>query len=225
MIRTESELRVALHAVLVTVLAFYGFWSCAIVALAVLLPWKPILAAAAYLAQPVMEWLAEAVHQRHENRARNIEGQRQARMAAAEKAARLPALSAADPDDAWEDFRVSQMLKRRDIKKPMSSQSVEPGPQANPEDTMAVLPFIIEHLRNSSHDVLTKMRLEVEHVKFHGETADACVRFQSPNVTELVIRERYLLRKSGERWHVQPRQPAASSEGRSQILGSGRLQS
>jgi hypothetical protein len=52
------------------------------------------------------------------------------------------------------------------------------------------------------------MELEVEQVKFRGETAEAYVKFQSPNVAGLVIRQRYFSRKTEDRWQVECRQPA-----------------
>ncbi len=56
MITNETEIRIALQAVLVSVLALYGFWGCALVVLVILLPWKPIFAVGGYLAQPVVDW-------------------------------------------------------------------------------------------------------------------------------------------------------------------------
>jgi hypothetical protein len=55
------------------------------------------------------------------------------------------------------------------------------------------------------------MNLEVERVNFSGETAEAYVKFKSPHVRELAISQRYTLRKSGEQWEVESRQPAHGS--------------
>ena len=74
--------------------------------------------------------------------------------------------------------------------------------------TLAIPPAIKNHVRNLPQGVFNNMDLEVEEIKFHGDTAEAYVRFQSPNVTELVIRQRYVLRKSGDHWQVESRQPA-----------------
>jgi hypothetical protein len=74
--------------------------------------------------------------------------------------------------------------------------------------TLAIPPAIQDHVRNLPQGVFSNMALEVEEVKFHGDSAEAYVRFQSPTVTELVIRQRYVLRKSGDHWQVQSRQPA-----------------
>jgi hypothetical protein len=74
--------------------------------------------------------------------------------------------------------------------------------------TLAIPPAIKNHMRNLPQGVFDNMDLEVEEVKFHGDTADAYVRFKSSNVTGLVIRQRYFLRKSGDLWEVESRQPA-----------------
>ena len=83
-----------------------------------------------------------------------------------------------------------------------------PGTAQNLSATLAIPPAIKNHVRNLPQGVFNNMDLEVEEVKFHGDTAEAYVRFQSPNVTELVIRQRYVLRKSGDQWQVESRQPA-----------------
>jgi hypothetical protein len=89
--------------------------------------------------------------------------------------------------------------------------------------TLAVQPVIKNHVRNLPQGVFNNMDLEVEEVKFHGDTAEAYVRFQSPNVTELVIRQRYVLRKSGDHWQVESRQPAnGASKGLPHTLPTGR---
>src|SRR5208282_5108887 len=73
MITNESEIRIALQAVLVSVLALYGFWGCAFVVLVILLPWKPILAVGGYLAQPVVDWRIQKARARHEKGIAQIE--------------------------------------------------------------------------------------------------------------------------------------------------------
>jgi hypothetical protein len=77
--------------------------------------------------------------------------------------------------------------------------------------TLAIPPAIKDHVRNLPQGVFNNMDLEVEEVKFHGDTAEAYVKFQSPNVKELVIHQRYILRKSGVQWQVESRQPANGS--------------
>jgi len=72
---------------------------------------------------------------------------------------------------------------------------------------LAVSPAIQNHVRNLPQGVFSNMDLQIEEVKFHGDTAEAFVRFQSPSVSELVIRQRYILRRSDEHWQVESRQP------------------
>ena len=43
MITNESEIRVALQAMLMCALAFWGFWSCAVVLFILLVPWRTVL--------------------------------------------------------------------------------------------------------------------------------------------------------------------------------------
>jgi len=81
-------------------------------------------------------------------------------------------------------------------------------PAQNLSATLAIPPAIKDHVRNLPQGVFHNMNFEVEDVKFQGDTAEASVRFQSPNVTELIIRQRYVLRKSGDHWQVESRQPA-----------------
>ena len=73
MITNEAEIRIALQAVLVSVLALYGFWGCAFMVFIILLPWKPILAVGGYLAQPVVDWRIQKARARHEKGIAQIE--------------------------------------------------------------------------------------------------------------------------------------------------------
>ena len=66
MITNEAEIRIALQAVLVTVLALSGYWGCAVVVMFILLPWKPIFAVGCYLAQPLVDWRIQKARDRHE---------------------------------------------------------------------------------------------------------------------------------------------------------------
>src|SRR5580700_1624653 len=56
MIKSGAEIRVGLKAVVAGILAYYGFWGCALLVVAMLLPWKTILAVAEYLTEPLVEW-------------------------------------------------------------------------------------------------------------------------------------------------------------------------
>ena len=73
MIRNESEIRVAVLAILVGVLALNGFAGCAIMVLIVLIPWKPFLVVSSYLAQPVVDWRVRKACERQEKGLMQIE--------------------------------------------------------------------------------------------------------------------------------------------------------
>src|ERR1017187_10637841 len=66
MIKNVAEVRVAVLAILGTVLALNGFVGCALVVLAVLLPWRPVLLVGSYLAQPVVDWRMRKTRKRQE---------------------------------------------------------------------------------------------------------------------------------------------------------------
>jgi hypothetical protein len=78
-------------------------------------------------------------------------------------------------------------------------------------DTLAILPAIKSHVRNLPQGAFSNMDLEVERIEFRGDAAEAYVRFRSANVPELVVRQRYDLRKCGEQWQVESRQPTNGS--------------
>jgi hypothetical protein len=212
MVTNEAEIRIALQAVLVTVLALYGFWGCALVVLVILLPWKPIFAVGSYLAQPVVDWRIKKARDRHEKGIAQIEQQLDAFLRAPRGAPSTcaPALAA----------KAAVPAKPSHPRSPRALETFKPnladgpafqdmtGPAQNLSANLAIPPVIKNHVRNLPQGVFSNMDLEVEEVKFHGNTAEAYVRFQSPNVTELVIHQRYVLRKSGDHWQVESRQPA-----------------
>jgi hypothetical protein len=212
MITNETEIRIALQAVLVSVLALYGFWGCAVVVLIILLPWKPIFAVGSYLAQPLVDWRAEKARDRHDKGIAQIEQELDAILRAPKGNASSSALGVATK------AATPARLPHPPLPRPLESFKPNPpakrafqGMPAAAQDlaaTMAIPPVIKNHVRNLPQGVFSNMDLEVEEVKFQGDTAEAYVRFQSPNVTELVIRQRYVLRKSGEDWQVESRQPA-----------------
>jgi hypothetical protein len=208
MITNETEIRIALQAILVSVLALNGYWGCAVVVLFILLPWKPIFAVAGYLAQPVVDWRVQ--------RARDRRGKGLAEMEKElDMLLRAPAGSvahSAGKTPETKKFPPSTSSRPMETLKASSPTGfvMQPLP-ATAETlaaTMAIRPVIKEHVRTLPQGVFNNMDLEVEQVKFNGETAEAYVRFQSPNVSELVIRQRYALRKSGNQWLVESRQPA-----------------
>jgi hypothetical protein len=207
MITNEAEIRVALQAVLVSVLALYGCWGCAAVVLIILLPWKPIFAVGSYLAQPVVDWRIQKARERHEKGIAQIEQELDALLRAPRGAPSgcTPAAKTAAP------ARSSQPRPLESFKPKLAAGPAlkdMPGTAQDPSATLAIPPVIKNHVRTLPQGVFNNMHLEVEEVKFHGDTAEAYVRFQSPNVSELVIRQRYVLRKSADQWQVESRQPA-----------------
>jgi hypothetical protein len=212
MITSELEVRIALQAVLVSVLALSGCWGCALVMLVILLPWKPILAVGGYLAQPVVDWRAQKACDRHEKGIAQIEQELDALLRAPRGTPRASTPAAAAV--------TGSLVKPSHPHSPHALESFKPIPAARTQlrdlppteqtlsATLAIPPAIRQHVRSLPQGVFSNMNLEVEQVKFNGDKAEACVKFQSPNVTELVIRQRYVLRKSGERWQVESRQPA-----------------
>jgi hypothetical protein len=210
MITNESEVRIALQAVLVSVLALYGFWGCALVVIFILLPWKPILAVGGYLAQPLVDWRVKKAHDRHEKGIAQIEQELDALLRKSSGAPSAPAPAAGAKVAAPErsphppSSRALESFKANAPAQPTFRNLTAPDLAA----TLAIPPVIKDHVRSLPQGVFHNMDLEVEEVKFNGDMAEAFVRFQSPNVTELFIRQRYVLRKSGDHWQVEARQPA-----------------
>jgi len=212
MITNEAEIRVAVQAVLASVLALYGFWGCALVVIVILLPWKPIFAVGSYLAQPLVDWRVKKARERHEKGIAQIEQELDGLLRAPRGAPSAPAPAPA--------MKTAAPAKPSDPPLPQPLEPFRPRNGAAPrfEDltgtgqnlsaTLAIPPVIKNHVQTLPQGVFSNMDLEVEEVKFHGDTAEAYVRFQSPNVTELVVRQRYVLRKSGDHWQVESRQPA-----------------
>jgi hypothetical protein len=212
MITNESEIRVALQAVLAAVLALYGFWGWALVVLFILLPWKPIFAVGGYLAQPLVDWRMKKAHARNEKGIDQIEQELDAFLRTPKGTPSVPGPAAA--------AKVAAVARPFHPPSSRPLESFKPNLPARPafQDlngtgqnlaaTLAIPPVIKDHVRNLPQGVFNNMDLEVEDVKFQGDRAEAYVRFQSPNVTELVIRQRYVLRKSGDHWQVESRQPA-----------------
>jgi hypothetical protein len=212
MITNEAEIRIALQAVLVTVLALSGYWGCAVVVMFILLPWKPIFAVGCYLAQPLVDWRIQKSRDHHEKGIAQIERELDAILHAPKAGSVAPAPHAHTKPPA------SGKLNQPPLPRPL--ESFKPKITAGPAfqsmcdsaqglaATLAIPPAIKNHVRNLPQGVFNNMDLEVDEVKFYGETADAFVRFKSSNVTGLVIRQRYHLRKSGDHWEVESRQPA-----------------
>jgi hypothetical protein len=212
MITNEAEIRIALQAVLVSVLALYGCWGCALVVLVILLPWKPLFAVGSYLAQPLVDWRIKKARERHEKGIAQIEQELDAFLRAPRGGpsanAPIPAAktaAAARPPHPTVPRPLESFKPHLAAGPAFQDMS---GTARNLSAALTIQPIIKNHVRNLPQGVFNNMDLEVEEVKFQGDTAEAYVRFQSPNVAELVIRQRYDLRKSGDHWQVESRQPA-----------------
>ncbi len=208
MITNEAEIRIALQAVLVAVLALTGYWGCAVVVVLILLPWKPIYAVGCYLAQPLVDW---RFRKAREHQGRGI-AQIERELDVLLDDANAPlAKKASKPAPVIEPKRF-EPVNALDP----NALTVSPLPQVPQSSdqiaaTLAIPPAIQNHVRNLPQGAFHNMDLEVEQVKFHGDMADATVRFKSSNVSGLVIRQCYRLRKSGDHWEVESRQPANGS--------------
>ena len=63
------------------------------------------------------------------------------------------------------------------------------------------------HLQKKGNLALNNMNMEVQSVKFNGNTAEAQVRFQSKERPELAVGLRYVLRRAGDHWEVESSSP------------------
>ena len=78
-----------------------------------------------------------------------------------------------------------------------------------PEPRAAIQTAIEAHLQQRQNVMLTNMTLEVQEVKFSGETAEAQVNFRSKQAPELVVGVRYVLRRTGDTWKVESSSPTS----------------
>jgi hypothetical protein len=78
-----------------------------------------------------------------------------------------------------------------------------------PESKAAIQAAIEAHLQQRQNVMLTNMTLEVQDVKFSGETAEAQVNFRSKQAADLVVGVRYVLRRSGDTWKVESTSPTS----------------
>jgi len=70
-------------------------------------------------------------------------------------------------------------------------------------DTKAAVQEAIDaHLKQRADLMMSGMTTEVLNVQFHGDTADADVRFQSKQSAAMSVTIRYTLRKAGDHWEV-----------------------
>ncbi len=210
MITNEREIRIALHAMLACALAFDGLWGCALVVVLLMLPWQPLLAVGAYLVQPIVDWRVRKARVRHEKGITQLER---------ELEILLPA-----PRDPLPPTAASRLAKLDPpLELPAAPRGLEsfpanvatgasfvgtPGTACDLSATLVISPAIRTHLQTLPQEMFSNMALEVEAVTFHGDTAEAAVKFQSSKVFGLVIRRRYLLRKSDGQWQVESRKPS-----------------
>ncbi len=71
----------------------------------------------------------------------------------------------------------------------------------------AVQSAIERHLQQRPNVALNNMNLDVQDVKFHGDRAEAEVKFSSKQSPNLAVGVRYVLRRSGDRWEVESSSP------------------
>lgn len=67
----------------------------------------------------------------------------------------------------------------------------------------AIREAIEAHLKQRSNLMMANMELEVQEVKFSGDTADAQVKFRSKQSPNLVVGVNYKLRRAEGRWKVE----------------------
>jgi hypothetical protein len=66
----------------------------------------------------------------------------------------------------------------------------------------AVEEAINAHLKQRSDLLMQNMTMDIMDVQFHGDTADADVRFQSKESAQMAVTIRYTLRHAGDHWVV-----------------------
>ena len=76
----------------------------------------------------------------------------------------------------------------------------------------AVQAAIEEHLKQRPGLVMENMTMEVEEVKFSGETAEARVKFQSKQAPRSLVEVRYTLRRADGRWEVESSSPVGAMD-------------
>ena len=84
----------------------------------------------------------------------------------------------------------------------------------------AIQEAIEAHLKKRPSMRLANMSIEIQNVKFTGDTAAAEVRFRSKQSPDLAVGVRYLLRRVGNHWEVQSSSPM-SGMGMSPHSGTG----
>ena len=77
----------------------------------------------------------------------------------------------------------------------------------------AVRAAIEAYLRQRPNLVLSNMTFDVQEVKFHGDTAEAEIKFESKESPDLAVKVHYVLQKSGDHWAVRSSSPAGGMGG------------
>ena len=84
------------------------------------------------------------------------------------------------------------------------------------ESKASVEEAIQSHLRQQSNLALDRFTTEVQEVKFRGDKAEAVVKFQSKESSELFVRVHYVLHRVGDHWQVESRTQMRDQQGRPQ---------
>jgi len=81
-------------------------------------------------------------------------------------------------------------------------------------DTKEAVQAAIEaHLQQRPNVMLASMTLEVDDVKFSGDTAEADAKFRSKQSPSLAVGVHYKLRRAGDQWQVESSTPSGGMGG------------
>ena len=181
-------------------------WFPRLVVLFLLLPWKPLCVVAAYLAQPVVDWRSRKARERQEKGIAHVEQELDALLGNGQS----PPTPRPPAETPGKNSLCLLSLPREPFRPNLPTMPLSreiSGCAQNLSASLAIPPIIKDHVKSLPQGVFHSMDLEVEEIKFQGDSAEAYVKFQSPQVSELVIRQRYFLRRAGEQWQVESRQP------------------
>jgi len=81
------------------------------------------------------------------------------------------------------------------------------------EPQRAVRAAIESHLREQRNLSISNMTMQLQSVKFSGDTAEAEVRFQSNQQPDVAVSVHYQLRRVGDRWEVVSSSAMGGQEG------------
>lgn len=198
MITNEQEIRIALEAMLACTLASYGLWGCALVVVLLMLPWRPLLAVGTYLVQPIVDW-----------RIRKARARREKGMA--QFVRELHALLPEPGESRVAAVQGAFVRVGMPRELPAAPAIVEAfgATACDARAAWAISSALQVYFQSHPQGSLSGMDLNVEAIELHGDTAEALVKFQSANVSALVIRRRYFLRQSNGQWQVRSRELAS----------------